>query len=94
MTLDHASVEKVLRQTIDLVSEILNAPVSLYGGGPFQYELLLGDNDKKQVSLTDLKKLEMPSDMDVFGLINHCLRIVQLMLWKLRPRQRVPLSFG
>ncbi|MBS6098611.1 MAG: hypothetical protein KH901_09300, partial [Streptococcus vestibularis] len=57
-----ASVEKVLRQTIDLVSEILNAPVSLYGGGPFQYELLLGDNDKKQVSLTDFKEVG-----DAFG---------------------------
>ena len=62
VTLDHASVEKVLRQTIDLVSEILNAPVSLYGGGPFQYELLLGDNDKKQVSLTDFKEVG-----DAFG---------------------------
>ena len=62
VTLDHASVEMVLRQTIDLVSEILNAPVSLYGGGPFQYELLLGDNDKKQVSLTDFKEVG-----DAFG---------------------------
>ena len=57
VTLDQTSVEKVLRQTLDLVSEILNAPVSLYEGGPFQCELLLGDNDKKQVSLTDFRKI-------------------------------------
>ena len=56
----------VLRRFLDRrliwFQRFLNAPVSLYGGGPFQYELLLGDNDKKQVSLTDFKEVG-----DAFG---------------------------
>lgn len=57
VSLDHDSAEQVLRKTLDLVSDILKSPVSLYGGGPIHYELLLGDNDKKQVTLTDFKEI-------------------------------------
>lgn len=57
VSLDHDSAEQVLRKTLDLVSDILKSPVSLYGGGPFHYELLLGDNDKKQVALADFKEV-------------------------------------
>lgn len=57
VSLDHDRVEQVLRKTLDLVSDILKSPVSLYGGGPIHYELLLGDNDKKLVTLTDFKEI-------------------------------------